>query len=180
MSWSKSRKRKWSGGGSGGRRSSAVRYGHGAGCHLGETGLSDDEIGSYSDGSDSSSSGGFSDDEDDLSEGGDDVDVAVAAFLSGVALEDDSDFSDGDGDDAREGVGVDGTGVDEGARWDGDGGGSRVDGGGGGRGESKVQEQGQEHKGTMRYFSSLGLFVVWACKLLCSEMSAIVGGWDSG
>lgn len=151
----KGRKRKWSGGGSGARRSSALRSGHGGGGNLGETGLSDDEIDSGSDGSDSSGDGFSDDDEDDLSEGADDVDVAVAAFLSGVAQEDESDFSDDDGggEDAEEGV--DGAGAEEEARREGgdEGGGTRSWGGdgGGGRGESKAKGRG--HKESMRYVS---------------------------
>lgn len=74
--------------------------------------------------------------------------------MSGVELEDDSDFSDDDdsgggggGGDAREVV--DGAGAKEEARWEGDTGGSWGGGDGGGRGESKAQQQ--EHEEGMRY-----------------------------
>lgn len=142
------RKRKRSGrdGGDvgGGRRSSSgagsSRGGGGGGGgvgNLGETGLSDDDVGSDNDGSDSN--GSITDDDDDVSERGDEMEMAVAAFLSGVAQEDDSDDdSDGGGD----GKDVGGAEMGEDRRPEGGGGVGVGGSGNGGNGGSVLEEEG--------------------------------------
>lgn len=129
----KGRKRKLSRGHSSGRRTG---HGGGGGGNLGETGLSDDDVESDSDGSNSDED---DDEDDDLSEGGDEIDNAVAAFLSGVVQdEDDSDDSDvdcGGGGGDRDGD-VGSTDAEERRPQEGGGG----VGGGGGCGRPKLDD----------------------------------------
>ncbi|CAM9228744.1 unnamed protein product, partial [Hapterophycus canaliculatus] len=110
--------------------SSGIRSSRGGG-NLGETGLSDDDVDSDSGGSDSNGSI-TDDDDDDIIEGGDAIDMAVAAFLSGVAREDDSD-DDSDGGGYGGDVGGAGAGEDR-----------LREGGGGGAGRENTSSSSRE------------------------------------